>query len=204
MAIAPNPGTQVAKQPTFAQLVSLACHDLRTPLATASGFAHTLQRLETLVPPADRYAEMIDAASDQMAQLLDLLGAAARIEAGRFEAHLREIDSRELADGAAGRLGDEAAVGGTGAQVRTDPPWAETALTALGECIRRHGALEQVTYAVDGPEVSIGPVRDGVGPVALGDDLKDFGAAVANRLLSAMGPAPELREDRLFVRLPQA
>ena len=204
MAIAPNPGTQVATQSTFAKLVSLACHDLRTPLATASGFAHTLQRLETLAPPADRYAEMIDAASDQMAQLLDLLGAAARIESGRFEAHLREIDSRELVDAAAGPLGDEAAVGGTGVRVRTDPPWAQTALTALGECIRRHGALEQVTYAVDGPEVSIGPVRDGVGPVVLGHDLKDFGAAVAMLLLAAMEATPQLREDRLFVRMPQA
>lgn len=204
MAIAPNPGTQVVSQPTFAQLVSLACHDLRTPLATASGFAHTLQRLEGLAPPADRYAEMIDAASDQMAELLDLLGAAARIEAGRFEGQFREIDSRELVDAAASPLGDEAVVGGTGALVLTDPPWAQTALRAFGECIRRHGALEQVTYAVDGPEVSLGPVRDGVGAVVLGEDLKDFGAAVAIRLLPTLKVAHELRGDRLFVRLPQA
>jgi len=29
----------------FARLVMLACHDLRTPLATVHGFAHTLARL---------------------------------------------------------------------------------------------------------------------------------------------------------------
>jgi signal transduction histidine kinase len=193
----------VASQPTFAQLVSLACHDLRTPLATASGFAHTLARVDTLEPPADRYVEMIGAASDQMTQLLDLLGAAARIESGRFEPQLREADSRELAEAAAQQLGDEAAEDGEGAAVAVDPPWAENALVALGECVRRHGALERVTYAVDGPEISIGPVREGVGRIALGEDLKDFGAAVGVRLLRVMGAEVEVDGERLVVRLPQ-
>src|SRR5215471_11026002 len=31
----------------FARLVSLACHDLRTPLATVHGFARTLARVES-------------------------------------------------------------------------------------------------------------------------------------------------------------
>lgn len=193
----------MADQPTFAQLVSLACHDLRTPLATASGFAHTLDRLDTLDPPADRYVEMIGAASDQMTQLLDLLGAAARIESGRFEPQVREADSRELADAAVQQLGDEAVVDGHGAAVGVDPPWVETALAALGECVRRHGALERVTYVVDGPEISIRPVREGVGQIALGEDLRDFGAAVGVRLLRAMRAEVELDGERLVVRLPQ-
>ena len=204
MAIAPNPETNVATQPTFAQLVSLACHDLRTPLATASGFASTLERLDDLGSPADRYVEMIGAASTQMAELLDLLGAAARIEAGRFEAQLRDFDSRELVDAAAGRLGEEATVGGEGAQVKVDVGWAETALAALGECIRKHGALDRVVYTVDGRDVAIDPLREGVGAIALGDDLKDFGAAVATRVLRAAGAKLEVDADRLVVRLPAA
>lgn len=193
----------MASQPTFAELVSLACHDLRTPLATASGFAHTLERLEALAAPADRYVEMIGAASDQMTQLLDLLGAAARIEAGRFDVQIREAGSRELVDAAVRQLGDEPAVDGEGTTVSVDPPWAETALAALGECVRRHGGLERVTYAVDGREVSIGPVREGAGQVALGIDLKDFGAAVAVLLLRSMGAVVGLDGERLVVRLPQ-
>ena len=193
----------MASQPTFAELVSLACHDLRTPLATASGFAHTLQRLDALEAPADRYVEMIGAASGQMAQLLDLLGVAARIEAERFEPQLRESDSRSLVDGAARPLGKEATVSGDGMAVRVDPPWTETALGALGECIRRHGALEQVAYAVDGAEVSIGPLEPGVGAIAMGHELKDFGAAVATQLLMVMGAEVEVRDDLLVVRLPQ-
>jgi signal transduction histidine kinase len=204
MAIAPNSRNAVAEQPTFAELVSLACHDLRTPLATASGFAHTLQRLDSLEAPADRYVGMIGAASDQMAQLLDLLGAASRIESGRFEPQVREANSRELADAAAAKLGEgEAVVDGTGAQVEVDPPWAQVALASLGECIRRHGALEQVAYAVDGPEISIGPVKEGVGPIVLGEDLKDFAAAVAVQVLRATGAELELDGERLVLRLPQ-
>ena len=141
MAIAPNLETRVAGKQFFAQLVSLACHDLRTPLATASGFAHTLQRLDGLDPPADRYVEMIGAASEQMTQLLDLLGAAARIESGRFEVQARESDSRKLVDAAVAQLDEgHATADGQGAAVLLDPPRTETALAALGECARRHGA----------------------------------------------------------------
>jgi signal transduction histidine kinase len=193
----------VATETTFAQLVSLACHDLRTPLATASGFAHTLQRLDRIEEPAGRYAEMIGAAAVQMTHLLDLLGAAARIEGGRFEPQARDVDSRRLADEAAARMDGRAAVEGRGATVQLDPAWGQTALAALGVCIRRHGALERVAFAVDGPEVAIGPVGDGVGRIALGDDLKDFGAAVATRVLPAMGAELELAGEQLVVRLPQ-
>jgi signal transduction histidine kinase len=204
MAVAPNLRTPVASQSIFAQLVSLACHDLRTPLATASGFAHTLQRLDSLEEPADRYVDMIGAASEQMGELLDLLGAAARIEAGRFDVQPRGADSRELVDAAVARLDGHAVAEGGGATVQVDPPWTETSLAALAECVRRHGALEQVTLAVDGSSVSIGPVGDGVGAIALGDDLKDFGAAVGSRVLDAMGAELELDGERLVVRLPQA
>lgn len=204
MAVAPNLRTRVAGKPIFAQLVSLACHDLRTPLATATGFAHTLQRLDSLEAPADRYVEMIDAASEQMAELLDLLGAAARIEAGRFDVQPRGADSRELVDAAVARLDGNAVADGRGATVQVDPRWAETSLAALAECVRRHGALEQVTLAVDGPSVSIAPVGDGVGAIALGDDLKDFGAAVGTRVLAAMGAEIQPDGERLVVRLPQA
>ena len=195
----------MAEQSIFAQLVSLACHDLRTPLATATGFAHTLERLDGLEAPADRYAGMIGAASEQMAELLDLLGVAARIESGRFEPRPRETNLRQLTDAAVARLAEGQAVAdGSGGTVHVDPPWAETSLAALGECIRRHGALDQVTFAVEDSTVAIGPVADGVGRIALGDDLKDFGAAVGTRVLTAMGAELDVRAETLAVRLPPA
>ena len=102
------------------------------------------------------------------------------------------------------RLDGHAVVEGGGTTVLLDPAWAEKSLAALAECVRRHGALEQVAFAVDGVAVSIGPVADGVGAIALGDDLKDFGAAVGSRVLDAMGAALEVDGEQLVVGLPRA
>ena len=66
----------------FPRLVSLAAHDLRTPLATIHGFAQTLVRMGDLGEPKQRYLEMIDVAAKQLAELLEELGLAARIEGG--------------------------------------------------------------------------------------------------------------------------
>ena len=88
----------------FARLVSLACHDLRSPLATVHGFAKTLSRLEDLEPEkVRRNVELISSASDELVDLLDLLALAARIEDGRYEPVLREADSLDLARAAAAR-----------------------------------------------------------------------------------------------------
>ena len=87
----------------FARLVSLACHDLRTPLATVHGFATTLVRSGGLEPPANRYVEMIDTASAQLAELIDELSLAARIQSGRYEPTPHEADTLELAQAAAAR-----------------------------------------------------------------------------------------------------
>ena len=97
---------QMSPDEQFPRLVGIACHDLRTPLATVHGFARTLQRTP-LGEPADRYVEMIDAASLQIAELLEELALVARIELGRYEPHAR---GRGLAR-AGGRGGGRAARG---------------------------------------------------------------------------------------------
>jgi K+-sensing histidine kinase KdpD len=193
----------VASQ-SFPQLVSLACHDLRTPLATASGFARTLERLDQLEHPADRYVEMIGAATDQLSELLDLLSAAARIEADRFEPRLRPTSTRELADAAAARIEDgRASVEGDGVEVRADPEWGPTSLSALAEAARRHGGLEQITISAAGPTIAIAPIVEDAGAIALGDDLRDFAAAVGARVLQTGGAVVELDGEALRVRFPQ-
>jgi len=192
----------VASQ-SFAQLVSLACHDLRTPLATASGFARTLERLDEIGQPAERYVEMIGAATDQLAGLLDLLSAAARIELDRFEPQLRPANTRALADAAAARLEDErASVEGEGAEVRADPDSAATSVSALAEAARRHGGLERITLTVAGPTISIAPIVDDAGPIAIGDDLRDFAAAVGVRVLQTSGVSVQLEAETLQIRFP--
>jgi signal transduction histidine kinase len=192
----------VASQ-SFAQLVSLACHDLRTPLATASGFARTLERLDELGHPAERYVEMIGAATDQLAGLLDLLSAAARIESDRFEPQLRPANTRALADAAAARLDDErVSVGGEGAEVRADPGSAATSVSALAEAARRHGGLDRITLTVAGPTISIGPIVGNAGAIAIGDDLRDFAAAVGVRVLRMSGVTVRVDDQALRITFP--
>src|ERR687886_1504196 len=96
-----------AADSSFAQLVSLAAHDLRTPLATIHGFAQTLARMGGLEAPRDRYVQMIAAAARQLSQLLDELGLAARIEGDRYEPNLQPLDTLDLARAAAEELGED-------------------------------------------------------------------------------------------------
>jgi signal transduction histidine kinase len=187
----------------FPRLVSLACHDLRTPLATVSGFAKTLTRAGSLADPHDRYVAMIEAAAGQMAELLDELGLVARIESGRYEPALRETSTLELARAAADDLGaDRVAVSGSGAPVQVDVEATRRAVAALAQSALRHGGFDEVTVAVDGRELRIAPITDASRPVVLGEDLRDLGAAVANRLVRALDGELALEGETLRIRLP--
>jgi signal transduction histidine kinase len=193
-----------SKQDTsFSRLVSLACHDIRTPLATALGFARTLERTAELDETSARYIEMITAASLQIGELVDELGLAARIEGGRYEPVLREVDSLDLARSAAARLdGERVSVAGDGAQVRVEPDAMERAVGALARCALRHGGLEHVDLAASGSELTVTPITPASEPVVLGEDLRDLGAAVAVRLVRAVGGSVAVEGETLRIRLP--
>jgi len=186
----------------FARLVSLACHDLRTPLATVHGFATTLTRGGGLEPPAGRYVEMIDAASGQLAELIEELSLAARIESGRYDPTLREADTLELAQAAATRLGeDRVKVTGSGAPLETDSDAVERGLAALFQSALRHGGLDEVAVEADGTEIRLSPVTPAAAPVVLGEDLRDLGAAVAVRLVRRLGGSVAVDGETLKIEL---
>ena len=178
----------------FSRLVSLACHDLRTPLATIQGFAKTLLRQDVGDPTA-RYLGIIDAASDELVQLLDVLSIAARIEGDRYDPVLREIDSLELAQAAM------PGATGNGATVQVDVDAITRSLAAFVRAASRHGGVE-VSASVADREVSIVPIVRDAGPIVLGDDPKDLGAAVAVRIVRALGGEVALDGERLLVTLP--
>jgi signal transduction histidine kinase len=194
----------VTEESNFPRLVSLAAHDLRTPLATVSGFAKTLIRTEELEDPASRYVGMIEAASAQMVELLDELGLAARIESGRYQPSLREADTLDLARAAAATLGeDRVRVGGESGTVRVDLEATERGITALAQCALRHGGIDLVDVSAAGPELAIAPITPASAPVVLGEDLRDLGAAVAVLLVRALGGTISLDGETLRVRLPE-
>ena len=197
-------GSMSSEQDTsFARLVSLACHDLRTPLATVHGFARTIARTGDLEEPTSRYVEMIETASRQLADLLDELGLAARIEAGRYEPTTTQVELGELVRAAAARLDPELVrVEGDGEPVTVDAPATERALAALVRCALRHGGLERVDVRLDGRRVDVSPITPSSAPVVLGEDLRDLGAAVAVRLLRRLGGSVEVEGETLQITLP--
>jgi len=184
----------------FAQLVSLACHDVRTPLATVHGFVKTLERTAELDAPADRYVEMIGLASTEMAELLDTLSVAARIESGRYDPARRSVDTLELARHAQDRL-EGVEVSGTGTTIETDLESVDRAVTSLARCAIRHGGLPEVAVGVDGAHMTVSPITPASAPVVLGVDLRDLRAAVAVRVIEALGGSVAVEGDTLHVRL---
>jgi signal transduction histidine kinase len=192
--------SMASSEDTFARLVSLAVHDLRTPLATVSGFARTLQRTP-LGDPTDRYVEMMVAASNQLADLLDEVGLVSRTESGRWEPNVQDIDSLELAREALVDV-EGARVEGEGATVGVDRDAAAMSLRQLTTCALRHGGLDEVNVTVASRELTIAPITEGAAPIVLGEQARDLGALIAGRILTALGGSRELDGDRLVMRLP--
>jgi signal transduction histidine kinase len=180
---------------SFARATSLAVHDLRTPLATIFGFARTMQRAVELEPPVSRYVEMIIAASEQMTELLEELGLAARIAAQRYEPVLADVDTLELARAAVPEAD------GTGTTVTTDPPTVQRSLAALVDCARKHGGVPTVSLHVAGSTLTLDPVNEAAAPVIMGESLKDLGAVVALSAIRALGGSAELEGETLLIRL---
>jgi signal transduction histidine kinase len=187
----------------FSGLVTLACHDLRTPLATVRGFAKTLQRTTELEEPQARYLELIDAASDELTELVDLLGLVARVEGGRQDLTPIDAHTGELARGVAEDVGTERVrIVGNGEEAQLDAPLVQRMLTGFARCALRHGGLEEVELRVEGTRFELRPVDETLGQILLGDSLKDLGAAGATRILRGLGGSVEVAGGALAVAPP--
>jgi signal transduction histidine kinase len=183
--------------PEFPRSVSLACHDLRTPLATVTGFAKVLLRTGDLDDRAAGYVEMIDAASAQLAELVDELGRLARIEGGSYDPALVASDTLELATS----LDERVQASGDGEQIDTDEPAVRRALEALALAAVRHGGLDRVTWTVRGRSLELERVTPDSADVVLADDPRDFAALVARRVIEALGGSLRLDGETLHVSL---
>jgi signal transduction histidine kinase len=186
----------------YAELVSVACHDILTPLATVYGFARTLERAD-LEPPSDRYVDMSGAASSQIDELVDQLRLATRIHLGLYRPALVDTDSLELARSAANRLEDgRVEVTGEGAVVLVDPEPTARALAQLARAAARFGGHDTVTVDVRGPELVLAPLSRPAEPVVLGEELRELPAPAAAMLVRGLGGTLEARDETLSIRLP--
>ena len=181
----------------FPRVVSLACHDLRTPLATIFGFARTLTRTGDLDERTMRFLGMIEEASEQMTGLLDELGVAARIEGDRWEPTLRAADTLELATSDDERVVAE----GEGETIETEPEAVGQALQSLAVAAVRYGAVEQVTWRVSGRDLELAPITSDAAPVVIGESIRDFGSLIARMVIEGLGGSVALDGETLRVRL---
>ena len=181
----------------FTRVVSLACHDLRTPLATIYGFARTLTRTGGLDERTMRFLGMIEEASEQMTVMLDQVGVAARIESGRWDPGLREANTLELATSDDERVVTE----GEGETIETEPESVGDALRSLAVAASRYGPVEHATWRVSGRVLELSPITADAAPVVTGESIRDLGSLVARFVIEELGGSIELDGETLRVRL---
>jgi signal transduction histidine kinase len=181
----------------FARLVSLACHDLRTPLATVNGFAKTLTRTGALAERESHFVDLIEAAADQMTALLDQLGLAVRIQSERYEPVLNEADTLELASSDDEHITTE----GTGETIETDADAVHSSLESLARAAAAHGGVPLVTWRVDGRALVLSPLAGDAAPVVTGESPRDLGALVARLVIVHFGGSLVIVGETLQVRL---
>ncbi len=182
----------------FVELVGLACHDLRTPLATIGGFAKTLVRSGELAERDQRFVGMIDEAAEQIHELVDRLSLATRLASGAYEPTLTVEDTLELVSAS---LVDGITAEGSGAPVETDRRLLSGALVSLGAAALRFGQSEQAVWRVEGRELRLSPVEAGAAPVLDGSSPRDLGALVARLAVEYLGGDLAVREGVLELRI---
>ena len=180
------------------RLVELACHDLRTPLATISGFAKTLARTGELNDRDAHFVEVIDEAAGQLAVLVDLLAQAARIESGRYAPPVAEVDTMELARAF---VDERITVEGAGLPVETSRDAVGSALGLLAVAAIRFGEVPAVSWRVRGRELALSPLAPAAEPVVTGATPRDLGALVARMTIEALGGAISVGYGSLAVQL---
>ena len=141
---------------------------------------------------------MIEEAAEQMTGLLDELGTAARIQAGRWEPGLREADTLELARPTTSASTPSA----TATTVETEADVVARSLQALAVAAVRHGPVD--TRDLDGATAARSSSRRSPRlprPSSPASELRDLGSLVARYVLEELGGSLELDGETLRVRL---
>jgi His Kinase A (phospho-acceptor) domain len=191
------PGTS----PDFPQRVSTACHDLRTPLASAFGFARTLERLGAVEGEHARYLSLIVESTAELGRLIDCLALVARAEDGRLLLEPGDVEAGELVAHAMELMpGDRIETGGTGPTLHVDRERASAALAWLAEAGARAGgdAPVRLDARADGSFV-LGPIPP-VMAERLAEGAGDLRAMAALAVVRLHGGSLRRDDQSLVVR----
>jgi signal transduction histidine kinase len=186
----------------FPQLVSRACHDLRTPLASAFGFARTLERLGAVEGDHARYLSLVVESTEELGRLIDALGVIARQQDGRLTLERTPVATSELVHEARALVpGDRLTASGTGATLELDRARAAAGVGWLAEAVQHaipgDGPLQ--LEARDDGSIAIGPLPEGMDD-RLVDGTGDLRACGALAVAHAHGGALAREDDRVVLR----
>ena len=81
----------------FAELVARACHDIRTPLAVAHGFARTIERVGLDAAEAPTFLGHVVSSTKELDQLVVALSTLAREQAGGLKLRPVDVELNDLA-----------------------------------------------------------------------------------------------------------
>jgi hypothetical protein len=187
----------------FPELVSRACHDLRTPLASAFGFARTLERLGAVEGDHARFLALVVESTEELGRLIDALALLARAEDGRLVLERAPARTDELAAAAVALVpGDRLSATGPGAERSLDAPRATSGLAWLAEAtahaIPGDAPLELEARA-DGT-FALGPLPETMDD-RLVDGTGDLRARAARAVALAHAGTLAREGDRVVVRL---
>ncbi len=115
----------------LSNLVVDACHDLRTPLAAAYGFARTIERMGGVTGDNAMYLRQVIEATEELEQLIKALSAVAHSERGTLRLRPEPVDLGELTLQAAELSGHPLERDVSAGLVETDAGRAVTSLAWL-------------------------------------------------------------------------
>jgi signal transduction histidine kinase/ActR/RegA family two-component response regulator len=149
------------RQASKNRFLSVAAHELKTPLTAIKGYAYSLARRTERGEPIDaRAIEVLERQAEKLHGLLEEMLEVSRLETGRFVLHDEACDLGELLDSALRalrRLGGEASGAAPPAQalpLRADRDRIERALLALLLRARAFGAVRARVERLDGKAVA--------------------------------------------------
>jgi signal transduction histidine kinase len=182
-------------------LVVDACHDLRTPLAAAYGFARTIERMGGVTGDNAMYLRQVIEATEELEQLIKALSAIAHSERGTLRLRPESVDLAELTLQAAELSGHTLERDAPAGLVETDAGRAVTSLAWLAAPLAEvQGAPERIWRLAGSESVTFGPMA--------GNDRelfeRDLRAYAGKRVLELLGATVEVDDDHLTVRFPPA
>ena len=186
----------------LANLVVDACHDLRTPLAAAFGFARTIERMGGVTGDNAMYLQQVVEATQELEQLIAALSAVAHGERGTLRLRPQPVDLGELVLEASEGSGHALTRDVVAGMIETDPARAVTALVWLAAPFAEapSNGDERGWRITAADSVTFGPLA------GLDGELfsRDLRAYAGRRVLSLLGGEVVLESDCVVARFPLA